>query len=284
MGKIMSKKILFAVTVMFASIGISNAFQLDFDIKAYNFGSTTQYLKPEKDDATKNLISAYKADPTEENLSALKNQVEINYDRAISKKKEKLEQLENKSRNQIKIDEMRELIDIIERDKENRVYKTVNLYTNSRLANDAKTPTDGFLPLNDVGFNVSIASNPTTNAQYAEFVRNTGYKTTNFTADSDDNPVVNVSYYDALAYCNWLSENDSGANYRLPSKKELESIKNNAQNIWEWTTTTKDSASKIVKGNLKSEKNALLRLIDRDEFKNSSKGYDNVSFRIVRVK
>ena len=280
----MSKKILFAVTVMFASIGISNAFQLDFDIKAYNFGSTTQYLKPEKDDATKNLISAYKADPTEENLSALKNQVEINYDRAISKKKEKLEQLENKSRNQIKIDEMRELIDIIERDKENRVYKTVNLYTNSRLANDAKTPTDGFLPLNDVGFNVSIASNPTTNAQYAEFVRNTGYKTTNFTADSDDNPVVNVSYYDALAYCNWLSENDSGANYRLPSKKELESIKNNAQNIWEWTTTTKDSASKIVKGNLKSEKNALLRLIDRDEFKNSSKGYDNVSFRIVRVK
>ena len=42
------------------------------------------------DDATKNLISAYKANPTEENLSALKNQVEIIYDKAILKKKEKL--------------------------------------------------------------------------------------------------------------------------------------------------------------------------------------------------
>ena len=90
MGKTMSKKILLAVAVMFMSIGVSSAFNIMPDITKYHFGSTTQYLKPEIDDATKNLISAYKANPTEENLSALKNQVEIIYDKDILKKKKTL--------------------------------------------------------------------------------------------------------------------------------------------------------------------------------------------------
>ena len=32
-------------------------------------------------------------------------------------------------------------------------------------------------------------------------------------------PVVNVSYNDAIAYCNWLSEKVKSASYRLPTEK-----------------------------------------------------------------
>ena len=66
----MSKKILFAIAVIFMSIGVSDALQIKPDIKVYSFGSTTEFLMPAKDEATKNLISTYKSNPNDETLSA----------------------------------------------------------------------------------------------------------------------------------------------------------------------------------------------------------------------
>jgi formylglycine-generating enzyme required for sulfatase activity len=42
-----------------------------------------------------------------------------------------------------------------------------------------------------------------------------------FPEDKDDHPVVLVSWYDALAYCQWLSD-VTGKNYSLPSEAEWE--------------------------------------------------------------
>jgi iron(II)-dependent oxidoreductase len=68
---------------------------------------------------------------------------------------------------------------------------------------------------------------PVTNADYAEFLRqNRDYSPprgwrSRLPPEPLDHPVVRVTWYDALAYCRWLSE-ATGRNYRLPSEAEWE--------------------------------------------------------------
>lgn len=97
----------------------------------------------------------------------------------------------------------------------------------------------------------SIATTEVTRGQFAAFVAATGYRTTAETAggdtnrqvwvvesdrirprpdynwqnpgfpQSDDHPVTSVSWYDAQAFCDWLSEH-TGQRVRLPSEHEWE--------------------------------------------------------------
>jgi formylglycine-generating enzyme required for sulfatase activity len=73
----------------------------------------------------------------------------------------------------------------------------------------------------------ALARTPVTNAQYAAFVAATDrHPPAHWTqerppADLAQHPVVNVSWYDALAYCRWLSE-VTGAPYGLPSEAQWE--------------------------------------------------------------
>lgn len=72
-----------------------------------------------------------------------------------------------------------------------------------------------------------IAKTPVTNAQYATFVQVTGHeppghwKNGQPQAGEQDHPVVKISWHDAVAYCNWLSEVTSKL-YRLPTEAEWE--------------------------------------------------------------
>jgi len=72
-----------------------------------------------------------------------------------------------------------------------------------------------------------IARTPITNAQYAAFVKATDlelpehWKRGTPPRDKEDHPVVNVSWYDAVAYCDWLAEL-TGKPYRLPTEAEWE--------------------------------------------------------------
>jgi Sulfatase-modifying factor enzyme 1/Domain of unknown function (DUF4062) len=72
-----------------------------------------------------------------------------------------------------------------------------------------------------------LAKTPLTNAQYRAFVQATGYgKPKHWTEGrpprgEEDHPVVQVSWYDAQDYCQWLSE-VTGRGYALPSEAEWE--------------------------------------------------------------
>jgi len=72
-----------------------------------------------------------------------------------------------------------------------------------------------------------LAKMPVTNAQYAAFVDATDYDLPEHWTrgkppwGKEDHPVVHVSWYDAVTYCNWLSQ-ATGKAYRLPSEAEWE--------------------------------------------------------------
>ncbi|HKZ86550.1 MAG TPA: SUMF1/EgtB/PvdO family nonheme iron enzyme [Anaerolineae bacterium] len=71
-----------------------------------------------------------------------------------------------------------------------------------------------------------IAKYPLTNRAYKAFVDAAGHKAprhwqTGYPEALDDHPVVNINWYDALAYCRWLSDT-TGHHYRLPTEAEWE--------------------------------------------------------------
>jgi formylglycine-generating enzyme required for sulfatase activity len=107
-------------------------------------------------------------------------------------------------------------------------------------AYDAEQPQHGvYLPAYHIG------RTPVTNAQYAAFVEATGHKVPKGWVDGkpregkEDFPVVYVSWRDAMAYCEWLSEK-SGQACRLPSEAEWEKAARGTDgeiypwgNVWE---------------------------------------------------
>jgi formylglycine-generating enzyme required for sulfatase activity len=80
------------------------------------------------------------------------------------------------------------------------------------------------MPLSDYELGIY----PITNAEYKEFIASkSDYKTPKDWKDGtypegkQDHPVVNVSFFDAQAYCEWRSKKE-GMTYRLPSEEEWE--------------------------------------------------------------
>ena len=69
------------------------------------------------------------------------------------------------------------------------------------------------------------AVRPVSNEEYALFLASTGYEAPPFLLDESFNPpqqpVVGVSWFDAVAYCQWLSA-QTGARCRLPAEAERE--------------------------------------------------------------
>ena len=319
------KKFYLILALILCTAAVSQAanMQVNPQAKSFRYSTTVEKERPVLDDITKGLIAAYQKNPTEANKQALRKQIGINYDKVLAKKKAKLAELKQTAKDKSKIDEMQVIVDEMIRDRESRIDTSLARFTDSRLKPGVRETKDGYLPVLGANSNVSVAYTEVTNEEYARFVNATGRKVpsnwTNGTYPSGKAkyPVTNVSYNDAVAYCNWLSKNDSSANYRLPTEKDWEqaaghmpkdadfnagenkgivpvtSYSNTLSasgavnmwgNVWEWTSTSRDNGTKAVKGGAWDSKRTDCRTEDRTQGKNQNNGYNNVGFRVIRVK
>ena len=321
----MNKKPLKIVLVLLVVLNINNVLATDLEVNpnalTYKYSTTIEKERPELDDVTKQLIAEYRKNPTEENKAKLRNKIGENYDAVVAKKIEKLNELKATAKEQSKIDEMQVIVDEMLRDRENRIDQTLSRFMDERLTPNARITDDGFLPVLGASINLSVAYTTVTNADYEKFIIATGHIAPNYFINNkapDDKlnyPVTNVSYNDAVEYCEWLSKNDAIANYRLPTEMEWEqaaghmpkdadfnsgniaklmpvdTYKNTLSasgaidmwgNVWEWTSTDRTAETKAVKGGAYNTARTECRTENRDESRNAKNKYDNVGFRIVR--
>ena len=297
--------------------------QINPDAKSFKYSTTIEKERPQLDKETKRLIAAYRKNPTEENYAALRRKTEKNYDKVVARKKAKLEELKQTARHVSKIEEMQKIVDEMIQDREKRINQTMSRFTDFRLHPNYRQNVDGYLPVLGAAQNVSIAYTTVTNEEYDRFIGETGRNAPedwingNIPSGKNKHPVVNVSYDDALAYCEWLTIKDGEAKYRLPTEDEWElaaghmpkdadmncgenngttPVKSYARtlsacgavdmwgNVWEWTSTKKGPDAVAVKGGSYSTPRTNCRTEYRDEIRNSLKGYDTVGFRVVREK
>lgn len=316
----MLKKLSLIVLVLILTVNSAGAAneRINPEAKTFKYSTTVEKERPQLDEITRNLIAAYQKNPTEANKQALRIQIAVNYDKVVAKKKAKLEELRRTAKDQSKIDEMQVIVDEMLRDRENRINQTLSRFTDSRLKPGVRETKDGYLPVLGAAQNVSIAYTPVTNGEYAKFLQATGRNAAASALLSKANyPVVNVSYNDAVAYCNWLSQKDGSAVYRLPTEKEWEQAAGHMPkdadfnagenkgitpvnafsrtlsasgaidmwgNVWEWTSTSRTQNTKAVKGGSWNSARTDCRTEERTESRTLGNGYDNVGFRVVRVK
>ena len=190
--------------------------------------------QPELTEETKQLISLYKRNPTEENYLNLRAEVIKNYDAVLVRKEAKLAALKaetaGKPGGEAKVAEMEEIVQEMYETYWNRINSSMLRFTDPRLLNwkVANAYQYDFIPVMGAGTTVYVGRTSVTNAQYAQFVAATGYPVPDNWVDGsyptgeDDFPVNDVSVGDAEAYCAWLTECDGVNTYRLPNESEWE--------------------------------------------------------------
>ncbi len=266
--------------------------------------------RPELNKATKDALVAYQQNSTDENKSALMEQMGIRYDKVVARKKAKLRELEREALHHDLVDEMQAIVDEMVENRDIRLEQQFYRLIDPRTDDN---PNDEWLVLRGADANNPyIAYAPVRNSEYAAFKKDFTYP-----EGQDDYPVVGITYADAVAYCLWLSNLDSKHEYRLPTEEEwilaaghmpkdvsmnsdhvergLTAVDAYAQttgacggidfwgNCWEWTSTTNAQGEYIVKGGSWDSSRDACRSEYSDDARNGSKGYANVGFRVVRI-
>ena len=287
---------------------------LDLDESELEFGDPDAPLveeeRPGLNAQTKSALVAYQKNPTEENKHALLEQMGIRYDKVVARKKAKLRELEREAKHQSLVDEMQAIVDEMVENREIRLEQQFLRLIDPRNDDD---PNDAWCVLRGAnGNNPYIGYAPVTNAEYKAFKPDY-----NYAAGQNSYPVVNITYADAVAYCDWLSDNDSKHLYRLPSEEDwilgaghmpkdvamnsnyvesgltaVDAYKQTTGacggidfwgNCWEWTSRQTANGEYIVKGGSWDSSRDQCRSEYSDDTRNGTQGYANVGFRVVRI-
>jgi len=306
----MLKKVLYmAIFVCLLPFAV-HAVSVNSNIKQVKYSETLEKEKPELSEETKKIIAAYQKNPTQENRLALRERVEMSYDRILARKKGKLQELKKDSKNSLIIKELQQEVDEMVKNKKSRIERVLNRYRDEPLKSEVSQIQKDFVPLAGAPKKISIAYTPVTNEEYAMFVENTkaaapmGWTGKKFPENKNDYPVTGVSYKDAVAYCEWLTKQDGKHKYRLPTEEEWElaagPMPEDANincglnqgitpvhqfsetvsasgaidmwgNVWEWTSTSKATVRGILLMNVKGGSWATSLVKCRTEYRGDAR-------------
>lgn len=262
---------------------------LSNSVLAENMYQNSDFIEkeqPEISEETKQLISLYQKSPTEENYLNLRDEVIKNYNAVLERKEQKLADLKTETSGKPGGDaivaEMEDIVQDMYKTYWNRINSSMLRFTDTRLLKwrIADAPRYDYIPVMGAGESIYVKRTQVTNAEYAEFLKDTGknapsnWANGEFAKGEEDYPVNLVSIDDAKAYCEWLTENDGKNTYRLPNESEWElaaghmpkdadfncgindgrtSVYEYAEvtrgahgaidfwgNVWEWTSTARD--------------------------------------------
>ena len=190
---------------------------LDLDESELEFGDPDAPLveeeRPGLNVQTKTALVAYQKNPSDENKQALLDQMGIRYDKVVARKKAKLRELEREAKHESLVDEMQAIVDEMVQNREIRLEQQFLRLIDPR--ND-DNPNDAWCVLRGAtGNNPYIGYAPVTNAEYKAFKPDF-----NYASGQNNYPVVNITYADAEAYCDWLTSNDNQHVYRLPTEED----------------------------------------------------------------
>lgn len=266
--------------------------------------------RPNLNQATKDALVVYQQNSTEENKAVLMEQMGVRYDKVVARKKAKLRELERDAKHDDLVEEMQGIVDEMVENRDIRLEQQFYRLIDPR--ND-DNPNDEWMVLRGADANNPyIGYAPVRNSEYKAFKGDFTYP-----QGQDNYPVVNISYADAVAYCQWLSGQDTKHEYRLPTEEEwilaaghmpkdvsmnsdhvekgLTAVDAYAQttgacggidfwgNCWEWTSTTNSLGEYIVKGGSWDSNRDACRSEYSDDARNGANGYANVGFRVVRI-
>ena len=262
---------------------------LSNSVLAENMYQNSDFIEkeqPEISEETKQLISLYQKSPTEENYLNLRDEVIKNYNAVLERKEQKLADLKTETSGKPGGDaivaEMEDIVQDMYKTYWNRINSSMLRFTDTRLLKwrIADAPRYDYIPVMGAGESIYVKRTQVTNAEYAEFLKDTcknapsNWANGEFAKGEEDYPVNFVSIDDAKAYCEWLTENDGKNTYRLPNESEWElaaghmpkdadfncgindgrtSVYEYAEvtrgahgaidfwgNVWEWTSTARD--------------------------------------------
>lgn len=207
------------------------------EVSASNMYQNSDFIEteqPELSGETKQLISLYQKNPTDENYLNLREVVIENYNAVLDRKEAKLAELRaetaGKPGGEEIVAEMEEIVQEMYITYWSRINSSMLRFTDTRLLKwkISNASQYEYIPVMGAGESIYVKRTPVTNAEYAAFIAATGEKApSNWMGESypegeDNYPVNFVSYKDAEAYCAWLTEQDGVNTYRLPNESEWE--------------------------------------------------------------
>lgn len=106
-------------------------------------------------------------------------------------------------------------------------------------------------------FEYFIAKYPVTNQEFQVFIRETknnsplGWQGNDYPDGKGDHPVVNVSWEEAVCFCDWLKQK-TGKQYRLPTEAEWEKAARGTDGrIWPWGNEFNPSFANTLEAKIK---------------------------------
>ena len=229
--------ILLAVMVVCTSLSQVTFAEDDSENNGMNMYENSDFIEkeqPQLSEETKQLISLYQKNPTDENYVKLREKVIEDYNAVVKRKETKLSELKAETKGkpggEAIVAEMEDLVQDIYITYWDRINSSMLRFTDPRLLEwkIAAAPLYEYIPVMGACESIYIKRTPVTNKEYAEFLNDTGYPAPSNWANGTypvkeaDFPVNFVSYKDALAYCDWLTKQDGVNTYRLPSESEWE--------------------------------------------------------------